>query len=131
MTEFARLASLARLAVDAVHGEAATLLPVMRGKGPHGSVLPSTERPEASLVAAFFQDTEREAKRRAQPMIGQTGDRMLHRSPEIFASTAYTGDIAVGDRLRRERTGLSYEVATIDPDGVGSRILGLYAIRSA
>lgn len=125
-SEFARLAMLARAAVDAVHGEAATLKPTDRAKGPHGGRSASTTRAEASIVVAFYQDTEMAARRRAMPLLGQaSGDRMLSRSPEIFGSTGFAGEIAIGDRLLRISTAELFEVVTRDPDGVGSVILGL------
>lgn len=131
MTNFADLASVARLAIDAVHGEAAVLKPTERAKGPHGRRTPSTTDPEATISVAYFQDTELAARRRAQPMIGQTGERMVNRSPEIFGSTGYAGAIAVGWKLLREASGDLHEIISIDPDGVGNRILGLAAIKGA
>jgi hypothetical protein len=128
-SEFAFLADLARTAVDAVHGEDATLKPMDRARGPHGAAAPSASRHPAPLVVAFYQDTEFAARRRAQPLISQSGERLLNRSPEIFGSTGYAGDIAVGDKILRDDTGDLFEVVTIDPDGIGNRILGLVHIK--
>ncbi len=128
-SDFADLAMLARATVDAVHGEAAMLKPTDRAKGPHGARTASATRAEVSITVAFFQDTEMVARRRAMPPVGQGGERMLNRSPEIFGSTAHPGDVAVGDRLLRTATGDVFEVITIDPDGIGNRILGLAHIK--
>lgn len=135
MTSFADLAALARTAVDAVHGEVALLKPIERAKGPHGARSASTTRDAIDITVAFYQDTELAARRRAQPVIGQTGDRMINRSPEIFGSTAYAGEIAIGDHLLRNpdatATGPLYEIVTRDPDGIGNTILGLAEIKGA
>lgn len=135
MTDFSDLAALARSAVDAVHGEVALLMPVDRAKGPHGARAASSDRAEASITAAFFQDTELAARRRAQPLIGQSGDRMMSRSPEIFCSTAHVVAIAIGDHLLRNPDSASagplYEIITRDPDGIGNTILGLAEIKRA
>jgi len=128
-SDFADLVTLARASIDAVYGEAATLKPTDRAKGPHGALTPSSTRSPVSVVAAFFQDTEYAARQRARPLIGQTGERLLNRSPDILCSTAYAGDIAVGDRLVRDGTGDVFEVISIDPDGVGNRILGLSRVK--
>ncbi|GLS29953.1 hypothetical protein SAMN04488498_104342 [Mesorhizobium albiziae] len=129
-SEFAHLAMLARHAVDAVHGEAATLKPQDRAKGPHGAGAPSATRAEQPIVVAFFQDTEFAARRRAWPTIGQAGDRMLNRSPEIYGSTSFAGEIAIGDRILRDPDGSRklFEVVSRDPDGIGNAILGLASI---
>lgn len=129
MTGFAELAALARTAIDAVHGEAATLKPTDRAKGPHGQRGASASRPETGLVACYFQDTEAAARLRAQPMLAMTGERLLHHSPEIFCSTGFAGEIAAGDRLLRVATGDLHEIVTIDADGIGNRILGLAAVK--
>lgn len=78
-------------------------------------------------MVAFFHDTEREARLRAQPMLGQSGDRMVNRSPEILGSTAYRGDMQPNDRLLRQDTGVLFEIVTLDRDGIGNTILGLAA----
>jgi hypothetical protein len=127
-SEFARLAALARTAVDAVFGEAATLKPRDRAKGPHGGAVASATRPEAAISIAFYQDTELAARRRAMPIIGQA-ERMVSRSPEIFGSTGFAGDIAVGDHVLRIATVELFEVVTRDPDGIGNIILGLALIK--
>lgn len=133
MTDFADLAALARVAIDAVHGEVALLKPTDRAKGPHGARTASAIRDETDITVAFYQDTELSARRRAQPTIGQTAERMLNRSPEIFGSTAYAGEIGIGDRLLRNpeapTPGPLYEIVTRDPDGIGNTILGLAEIR--
>lgn len=128
-SDFAFLAMLARGPIDAVLGEAATLHPTERAKGPHGARTPSSTRPAAPIVAVFFQDTEFAARQRARPLIGQTSDRMLNRSPDVLCSTAFAGDIAVSDKLLRDGTGEMFEIVTIDPDGVGDRILGLSHVK--
>lgn len=128
-SEFARLAGIARQAVDSVHGETVTHQPMLRSEGPHGGIAPDPERSIANITAAFFQDTDRAARMRAQPLIGQTGDRMLNRSPEIFASVAPAVDVAARDRILRQSNGQMYEVETLDPDGIGNVILGLIAIK--
>ena len=133
-SEFARLAALARTAVDAVNGEAATLKPTDQAKGPHGVRVASATRPETDIVVAFYHDTEFAARKRAMPTINQAGDRMLNRSPEIFGSTGYVGDIAIGDKLLRNPTaetpGPCYEVVTRDLDGIGNTILGLAIVKA-
>ncbi len=128
-SSFASLAGIARHAVDAVHGEAATLKPQDRAKGPHGAKSASAARPVATITVAFFHDVDRAARNRAQPQIGQTGDRLMNRSPEIFGSTAYDGDIAVGDHLLRDGDGQLFEIVWNDADGTGGRILGFAAIK--
>ncbi|MEO3997186.1 hypothetical protein [Mesorhizobium sp. CAU 1732] len=134
MTDFARLASLARLTVDAVHGGAVRLQPKERGKGPHGAVVNSTTRQAAIITVAFFSDTDFAARKRAMPTIGQAGERMLNRSPETFASTAFAGEIATGDHIvkldpvTQQPTGKAYEVVSRDPDDIGNVILGLVHI---
>lgn len=124
MTDFARLAALARGTLDAVHGEAVQFQPMERGKGPHGAFLPSATRPAADIVIAEFRDTDFAARKRAMPTIGQTGERMANRSPEIFASTAYAGPIATGDRIIKAN-GERFDIVSRDPDGIGNVILGL------
>lgn len=132
-SEFARLAALARTAVDAVHGEAATLKPVDHAKGPHGARAASTTRPEVGIVVAFYHDIEFAARKRAMPAIGQAGERMLNRSPEIFGSTSFSGEIAVGDKILRNPAaatpGPGYEVVSRDPDEIGNVILGLAVVK--
>lgn len=130
-SDFADLAMFSRAVVDAVHGETARLRPADRAKGPHGKLTASADRPETDIVVAFFQDTEFAARSRAQPTFGQAGDRMANRSPEIYGSTGFAGDIAVGDRLTRGPGGAdtNYEIVAIDPDGIGNRILGLARIK--
>lgn len=130
-SNFAALAAMSRRTVDAVHGEAAILKPTDRGKGPHGARTASVTRAETEITVAFFQDTELQARRRAQPLIGQTGDRMMNRSPEIFGSVAPDVEIATGDKIVRDPTGAPkyFEVISRDPDGIGNFILGLVEIK--
>ena len=130
-SDFASLVGLARDAVDAVFGEDARLKPMDRAKGPHGSRPASTSRSEQTIVVAFFTNIEFEASRRAQPTIGQTGERMLNRSPDLIGSTGFAGEIAVEDRLRRETTGELFEVLWRDRDGFGNTIVGLAAIKGS
>lgn len=131
MTNFADLAGIARTTLDAIHGEVARLKPRDRLAGPHGASVPSIDRAEADIAACFWHETELEARRRAQPMVGMTGQRMASRSPEIFASTSHAGPFAVGDHLARPETGDLYEIVSRDPDGIGNTILGLAAIKGA
>lgn len=128
MSEFARLAALARHAVDAVHGEAATLQPMERAKGPHGAASPSG--PAVPITVAFFHDTDLAARQRARPLIKDDGARLLNRTPEIFGSTAFTGDIGEGYQIRRHKTDELFQVVTRDPDGIGNVILGLVSIKA-
>lgn len=129
MTNFADLAGIVRSTLDAVHGEVARLKPRDRMAGPHGANVPSLDRAETDIDACFWRDTEFEARRRAQPMIGMTGQRMASRSPEIYASTGHAGPFAVGDHLARPATGELFEIVSRDPDDVGNTILGLAAIK--
>jgi hypothetical protein len=129
VTNFADLAGIARTTLAAIHGEVARLKPRDRLAGPHGASIPSTDRAEADVVACFWRDTEFEARRRAQPLVGQTGQRMASRSAEIFASTGHAGPFAVGDHLARPVTGELFEIVSRDPDGIGNTILGLAAIK--
>lgn len=133
MSLFADLAGIARDAVDAVHGEAMRFMPMDRQAGPHGRPVASTSRSGADIVVALWRDTELEARRRAQPLIGQTGQKMVNRSPELYGSTRHPG-CAIGDRLHtldRHGTavGPAYEIVSRDPDGIGNTILGLCAIK--
>lgn len=130
-SEIARLAELTRSTLDAVHGEAATLKPMDRAKGPHGVRVPSQDRSEATITAIFYRDVERAARNRAQPTIGQTRDRMINRSPEIYCSTGHAGDIAIGDRLLRRGTDELFEIVERDRDGLGDVVLALAEIRNA
>lgn len=129
-SEFARLAGLARAAVDTVFGEAAILKPRDRAKGPHGGSVASVDRTEATISVAFYQDTELAARRRAMPLVGQSnGAHTINRSPEIYGSTAFSGDIAIGDHIVRSASGDHFEVVTRDLDGIGNAILGLAHIK--
>lgn len=128
MSEFARLAALARHAVDAVHGEAATLQPMERAKGPHGSSTPSGLA--LPMTMAFFHDTDLAARHRARPLIKDDGAKLLNRSPEIYGSTAFAGEIGIGDMVARIATGEVFEVTTRDRDGIGNIILGLASIKA-
>jgi hypothetical protein len=130
VTNFADLAAIARVTLDAVHGEVARLKPQDRTRGPHGRKTQSVDRPATDITVAFYRDTELQARKRAQPMIGQTGERMLNRSPEIFGSTAFSGAIAEGDHLARPKTGELFEIVSKDPDDLGNFILGLSAIKA-
>lgn len=131
MSSFADLAAMARIAVDAVHGEVARLKPMDRARGPHGGKSASVDREEADITACFFPDTETQVRRRAQPMIGATGDRLMNRTPEILASIAASAGVAVGDVLIRDPDGAArgYEIGATTPDGIGNVIVELYAIK--
>ncbi|QKV20246.1 head-tail joining protein [Oricola thermophila] len=128
-SNFARLAGLARNAVDKVLGEPAILKPFDRARGPHGRLSASDTRPEVEITAVFYQDTERAARERAQPLVSRSGDRLMNRTPEIFASVSTAAEIATGDRIVRTGTGATYQVETRDPDGNGNIILGLSAAK--
>lgn len=126
---FASLVGAARSAIDAVFGEAASLLPMDRARGPHGARAASASRPVAAIMVAFFHDTDRAAKMRAQPVLGQSGDRLLNRSPEILGSVSANVQANVGDHVHRTADGVTYEIIAKDPDGVGNIILALCVVR--
>jgi hypothetical protein len=131
VSDFAALAAIARAAVEAVHGDAVTLKPMDAARGPHGSPRPSVERPEQTVRACFFFDTDLEIRRRARPMIGQTGAQMMNRSPDIFASLPAACGAIAGDLIVRDKDGVRqvFEIMTRDPDDVGDLIVGLASVK--
>lgn len=126
---FDGLVEFARSAIDATFGEAVTLKPMTVSKGPHGRSSPSSERAETMISIAFFHDTERAARMRAQPSVASgSGERLLNREPEVLGSVANVPEIATGDLIVKA-SGETFEVIARDPDGVGNVILGLVAVR--
>lgn len=119
---FARLATAARQAVEAVHGEAVTVQP-MTLRGPSGRPLADTARQAFETVACFYEESMPGRPEALRPV--SSGRPAINRAPGLAASIRLDATVAIriGDRVMRGETAL--EITSIDPDGNGHAMVGL------
>lgn len=129
MADFQRLASLSRIAVERVHGDAVTVLP--RSRGTDVNAVASVDMDAAyDTVACFFENTLVENEALSRPLTGQ--GRMQNAAPAISASIRLIDGkgLEAGFYLRRVRDGREFEIASYKPDGLGTVLAALNARRA-
>lgn len=128
MTDFQRLASLSRIAVERVHGDAVTIFPTSRGTDVN-AVAKVVEGAAYETVACFFENTLAENDALSRPLTGQ--GRLQNAAPSITASIRLVDGrgLEAGFFLRRARDGRDFEVGAYKPDGLGTVLAVLNAKR--
>lgn len=128
MTDFQRLASLSRIAVERVHGDAVTIFPTSRGTDVN-AVAKVVEGASYETVACFFENTLAENDALSRPLTGQ--GRMQNAAPAITASIRLVDGrgLEAGFFLRRARDGRDFEIGGYKPDGLGTVLAVLNAKR--
>lgn len=134
-SDFADLAALARSAVEAVHGEAAIILPMDRPNGPNGKRAASTERAPWPVTAVFYREAESVGRDMSNSFSSrsQSGRGGVFRAGQDTANVGRgpAGQVPVGgDLLRRDPDdGARFEITAIDPDGLGHFTLTISAAK--
>lgn len=122
MGMFDRLAAASRSVVEAVHGEAVTIIPMDAIAGPNARPSASETRLPFETTACFYSESQPGRTENLRP--SAMGAASTLRSPALTASIRLDGRlIRTGDRLARGA--LAYEIGTIDLDGVGGAIVTL------
>lgn len=129
MTDFQRLASLSRIAVERVHGDAVTVFPTTRGTDVNAAAK-IVDGAAYETVACFFENTLAESDALSRPLTGQ--GRLQNAAPAITASIRLLDgkSLEAGFLLRRDSDGRDFEIASFKPDGVGTVLAILNAKRS-
>lgn len=132
MSDFKSLAGLARASVEAVHGDAATVLPMDREAGPNGRRSPSLVRMPFAVVALDYREAESVMRDMSAGFPrAQNAGGILRAGRHTASIRAGIQNPVEGDLIRYDDTGATHEIMTIDPDGLGHLTLTLSASRVA
>lgn len=110
---------MSRTVVETVHGDAVSVIPLVRSGGVNGKAQPDLAS-AYETVACFFENTLAESDATSRPLTGY--GRMVNAAPGISASIRLVEGMALSADfyLRRLRDGQTFQVGAFRPDGVGT-----------
>ena len=133
MSDFTDLADLCRSTVETVHGDACRVFPVDK-TDVNAAASASATRAAFDTVGCFYRDSQDPLGRRGSLAVPGSRD-MANRPTALTCSIRFPADapdIKGGDRLRADAgdyAGQWFEIARIDPDGLGGAVATLSRAR--